>query len=282
MGNKIFFKIFTGKWLLATGLVLIGTFVMIRLGIWQLDRLEQRRNFNARVLEQTNRLPLELNNELQNGSSAGIVNLTGMEYRKVKVTGEYDYDYEIALRNQAYFNQYGVHLLTPLKIDGSSTTVMVDRGWIPGTEFENGLEAGNWYKFKEKGKVEVVGIIRAAQSKPDFGRISDPTPSSTSEKITAWNLVNLDQIQKQIPYPILPIYIQQSPDPAWTSLPYRSEPNLEITEGPHLGYAIQWFTFAAILFFGYPIFFYREMKHKEPEIISSSHFTDDAGDKVNV
>jgi surfeit locus 1 family protein len=65
-------------------------------------------------------------------------------------------------------------------------------------------------------------------------------------------------MQKQLPYPILPVYIQQSPDPAWTGLPYRSEPDLDLTEGPHLGYAIQWFTFATILFVGYPFFIHRD------------------------
>ena len=42
-------KMFSRKWILATLLVLAAMGVMIRLGIWQLDRLEKRRAFNARV-----------------------------------------------------------------------------------------------------------------------------------------------------------------------------------------------------------------------------------------
>jgi len=54
------------------------------------------------------------------------------------------------------------------------------------------------------------------------------------------------------------VYIQQAPDSAWTEMPYRSEPNLTLSEGPHLGYAVQWFSFALILLVGYPIYVRRE------------------------
>ena len=60
------------------------------------------------------------------------------------------------------------------------------------------------------------------------------------------------------PYQLLPVYVQQAPDPAWTSLPYRSQPDVEISEGPHLGYALQWFTFSALLGLGYPVFIRRQ------------------------
>ena len=46
---------------------------------------------------------------------------------------------------------------------------------------------------------------------------------------------------------LLPVYIQEAPEPAWQGPPYRSQPTLDLTEGPHMGYAIQWFTFAGLL-----------------------------------
>ena len=255
---KTLASFFKGKRLLATFLVLVGTAGMIRLGFWQLDRLQQRREFNAQVIKQTNELPLELNNVLQNQSLPDTNLLTTMEYRKIDVVGEYDYKFEVALRNQVYRDQYGVHLLTPLKIRGTESWILVDRGWIPGSDFDSGKVTGEWPQFEENGMVEISGIIREAQTKPDFGNIADPTPIAGGDRISAWNFANIPQMQKQIPYPLLPVYVQQAPDPDWKTLPYRSEPNLEITEGPHQGYAIQWFTFATILFFGYPVMLYRE------------------------
>jgi surfeit locus 1 family protein len=64
-----------------------------------------------------------------------------------------------------------------------------------------------------------------------------------------------------MPYPILPIYIQPEADAADSEPPIRFQPEIELTEGPHFGYALQWFTFATILFVGYP-FFLRKQESK--------------------
>jgi len=251
-------KIISFKWIVTTLLVLVATYIMIRLGFWQLDRLDKRREFNSRVTAQINQQPLLLNEVIVQGDSNALENLVGMEYRKIKVTGKYDFDFEVALRNQAFENQYGVHLLTPLKIEGTNQWIIIDRGWIPGSDFDAGKVDGKWSQFQENGTVTVDGIIRNSQEKPDFGNISDPEPIPGAERVFAWNLANLDMMQKQLPFSVLPVYIQQSPLSTWTGFPKRSEPDLELTEGPHLGYAIQWFTFATILFLGYPVFVYRE------------------------
>ena len=43
-------KLFTPRWILTTLLALAGVAVLIRLGIWQLDRLAWLREFNTRVV----------------------------------------------------------------------------------------------------------------------------------------------------------------------------------------------------------------------------------------
>lgn len=242
-------RMISRRWLLATVLVLVAMGVMVRLGIWQLDRLEQRRSFNERVQAQIDQPPLELK------GNALYANLVEMEYRPVVVTGQYDHDQEVALRNQAWGNQYGVHLLTPLRIAGSHETILVDRGWIPTEDFT--YENDSWKQYAEAGIFEVHGVIRTSQSEPDFGQRSDPIPAP-GERLTAWYFANVERIEKQVPYSLLPVYIQQAPDPTWTDLPYRTQPDLDLSEGPHMGYALQWFTFAAILGIGYPYFIRRQ------------------------
>ncbi len=234
-------------------LVLAGMAVTVRLGIWQLDRLEQRRAFNARVLAQTNQPVLELT-----GAALGT-DLSGMEYRSVLVKGFYDHSQEVALRNQSRGNQWGVHLLTPLNIQGSDQSVLVDRGWVPSDDFE----FGSWEPYAEPGLVEVSGVIRASQSKPDFGRRADPSVAP-GERLEAWFFANVQGIAQQVPYTLLPVYIQQAPDPTWSGLPYRTQPDLDLTEGPHFSYALQWFSFAAILGIGYP-FFMRRQEHRSAQ-----------------
>jgi surfeit locus 1 family protein len=220
---------------------------MVRLGVWQLDRLEQRQAFNARVQAQLDAEALDLNRP-----QAAAQDLGAMEYRAVRVRGRYDHTQEVALRNQAWGNQPGLHLVTPLVLEGTGLAVMVDRGWIP----VEAHTAGELEDFAEPGLVEITGVIRRSQTRPDFGRRDDPLLPG-GEPLRVWNLMNLERMDAQVSHQLLPVYIQQAPDPAWTALPYRIQPELDLTEGPHLGYAGQWFLFAAVLAIGYPLYLRR-------------------------
>jgi surfeit locus 1 family protein len=250
--SPVLLRMFSRRWLLATILVVVGVAINIRLGIWQLDRLEQRRAFNTRVLAQIDRPVLALS------GAALDEDLASMEYRKVIVTGEYDLDHQVALRNQAWGNRPGVHLLTPLRIQGSDKLILVNRGWVP----IEGDDFNRWAAYPEPGVVEVQGILRASQSEPDYGQRSDPIPAEGEAPLKAWYFANVQAIARQVPYPLLPVYIQQAPDPSLQGLPYRTQPELDLSEGPHQSYALQWFSFAAILGLGYP-FFIRRQERKQ-------------------
>jgi len=243
-------NLFSRRWILATVLVAAAIALTVRLGFWQLDRLSQRRAFNARVTTQLQAPVLLLSGD------ALHLDLISLEYRAVKVRGVYDFDQQIALRNQAWENQSGVHLITPLHIEGADQVVLVDRGWVPAVDFTS----TDWEAYDEAGMVEVQGMIRAAQDKPDFGRRSDPLPGPGEPPLKLWNFVNVQAIAQQLPYPLLPVYIQQAPRPSWIDLPYRTQPVLDLSEGPHQGYALQWFTFALLLLVGYPLFAMKRSK----------------------
>jgi surfeit locus 1 family protein len=178
-----------------------------------------------------------------------------MEYRSVTVRGEYDPSQEVLLRNQVWEDRLGFHVLTPLVIEGSEYAVLVDRGWIPFDQADREMRG----QFAEPGVVQISGTIRRGQGKPDFGGVPDPTLQPGQTRLDAWNVVNLSRIQEQSNLKLLPVYVQQAPDSAWSGLPYRSLPEIELSEGSHLSYAIQWFTFAAILAAGYPIFLRRQL-----------------------
>ncbi len=141
---------------------------MVRLGLWQLDRLDQRRQFNNRVQAQLEQPVLSLEGD-------GLdENLAEMEYRSVIVVGQYQYSDEVALRNQVYGNQPGIHLITPLIIEGSNQAVLVDRGWIPAED----AAPERWADYQQPGTVEVRGVIRRSTTRPDIGRRTDPTPGA--------------------------------------------------------------------------------------------------------
>ncbi len=244
--NWAFFR--TRRWVITTLLVILAIVVMIRLGFWQLDRLAQRRAFNARVTAQMDSPQLDLNQSLP------LEALTGMEYRSVVVHGHYDFSQQVALRNQVWENQPGYDLLTPLLIDGSNDAVVVDRGWIPFDQVDHLAQ------YDQPGQVSVQGVIRLPQTRPFFGGIQEPTLAPGQTRREAVNLINVELLQGQVSEPLLPVYLHANPDPTWTQMPYRKQFNLVLSEGPHLNYAIQWFTFSGLLTLAYPFLAYRQMR----------------------
>lgn len=239
----------------STILVLIGVVACAWLGRWQLDRLAQRRAFNQHMAAVRALTPLEL---------PTAENLRGQEYRAVLVRGKYDTAHEIAIRNQAYDGEYGYHLVTPLVLKTASATnpasavaVLVDRGWIPA---DDEAQRGDWRKYDVRGAVVVHGVIRLSQTVPVEGAGAAPAPNETPTAF--WIYVDIDRIARQLPYPVLPVYVQLEPGPETPDLPAPSQPNLDLSEGPHQGYAIQWFGFATLLIVGYPLYVWKQEERK--------------------
>ena len=221
---------------------------MVRLGIWQLDRLEVRRAFNAEVSSAIAAPEVELTEK--------TLPELPMAYQKVFATGEYDLSQQVIIRNQALQGRPGYDLLTPLLLDQANTAVMVNRGWFPVDQLSD-LPT----MYPQPGRIVVAGIVRDAEIEPDFGGRRDPT-LTPGEKRDAWSQPNILAMDQQVTYDLLPFYIQEAPtknleaDSGIYPIPHIFEP--ELTEGPHLGYAFQWFLFALILLIGYPIFVARE------------------------
>lgn len=233
----------TPRWLLTTLLVLAAVAVMVRLGIWQLDRLALRRAINqqhARVLALP---PLDLNQPFP-------TDLTQATYRAAVVIGTYDYSGEVLLRNQAWNDRPGYHLLTPLVIQGSQQAVLVNRGWIPLEDAAPERRAA----YQPPGEVQLSGRLMPAQQEPRFGGMVDPTLSPGETRLEAWNWVNLERIQHQVNRPLLPLYLIAAPSTNLPEIPARSLPEVDLSEGSHMSYALQWFAFALILSIGYPFY----------------------------
>lgn len=240
-------RLFRRPWIFVTVLVIIAALVMIRLGIWQLDRLEQRRAFNARVLSQIDEPVLTLTEDVVSK------NVEALEFRTVQIHGHYDLANTLVLGNQVWDEQIGVNLLTPLVLSETQHVILVNRGWIPFDEWENRTISD----YDEPGTVTVEGMLRRTQTQLGLRDCLDETAGKAPFQV--WCL-DLDGISTHLPYELLPVYLVQAPEDVQTDTPYREIPIIEISEGPHLSYAIQWFTFSTILLIGYPFFVRREIQ----------------------
>jgi surfeit locus 1 family protein len=239
--------IFSRRWALTSLLVLFGIGLTIRLGIWQVDRYHLNKTFADHLTAMQADAPLSLS------GGQPPAGLTGMEYRSVQATGTYDFARQVAVRNQvwvqAWGNEIGYILVTPLVFpDGSA--ILVDRGWIPSRY----ASPASWREFDLAGPVSVSGIIRLP-AQPGMGGETDPTLAPAQASLDFWNFIDLARLQTQIPYHILPVYIEQAPIGNAAGLPYRAlqVPDLS-EEGINAGYATMWFVFTGLLIFGYPLY----------------------------
>jgi surfeit locus 1 family protein len=242
-------RFLTPKWLLTTALALVGVMVCIRLGFWQLARLDQKRAENAHYLSVTAMSDLIL-------TAAPAENLRGMEFRRVTASGVYDFERQVALRNHYHEGVLGYRLVTPLLLaDGAA--ILVERGWIPA---EGNAQPSDWRKYDQPGEVTVSGILRLGRAEPEMGGVPDPALLPGQARLDFWNMVNIERISLQVPAPLLPVYIQPDPEESRAAPPYPAQQTFEVTERNHFSYALQWFTFASLLCFGYPVFLYRQLK----------------------
>ena len=194
--------------------------VCVRLGVWQLDRLHQRRERNAALLAARARPLLEVTGSLPGDSARD---------RRLHARGVYDYAREQLWRARSYQGVPGVDIVTPLRLaDGAA--VLVDRGWAPSPDAYHLDQPA----YREGDSAVVLGLgMLAPRARGDV----DPAA-----------------LRDSVPYPLLPFVIQQLPPSAAPDRPpplgLIRWPIPELSNGPHLSYAIQWFSFAIIIVVG--------------------------------
>lgn len=245
--------LFKRPWVFVTPFIVLAALVMVRLGIWQLDRLAQRRTLNAQVLAQINQPALRLT------STELHQDLNTLVFRTVILRGTWDNAHTMVIGNQIYENQMGVNLLTPFKITDSEAVLLVNRGWIPFEDWQR----GDLSAYEINGEVEISAMLRASQTSAGLRECLDPVEGTPEFPFQVW-CVDVAGIAARLPYPLLPVYaLQLPPDSGIQSVPpYAVSPHIEISEGNHLSYAVQWFSFAVILLLGYPFFVRREEQAK--------------------
>lgn len=220
----------TRSGLLGTLLVFVVAAICVRLGIWQLHRLHERRERNARIEARIHLSPI--------GLDRLPTDTAGLEYRPAIARGHYDNAHSIVFAGRSYDGVPGVYLLTPLLMEGGGGALLVNRGWLPSPD----AATVDLAPYAVTGAVSADGILL-------------PMPSSARAAAvdtfrTVWYHPDARDIRRQFPYPVAPVYLQQLPAPGTPVRPHRLPPPA-LDEGPHLSYAIQWFSFATIGIIGW-------------------------------
>ena len=234
---------FSLRGVLATAFVLVMCGVCVRLGFWQLDRLQQRRARNH-VQAQALRMPT-----LAYDSAAALSAL--------RVTGTFDPVGELVLRGRADDGRPGVHLVTPLVVPGVSRALLVNRGWVPSPDAAT-VDARPW---AEPGPRTVEGILVEIPRGTKNGGEPAAQRAPGGPATPSYRRLDLDVLRRVERRPIARLYLQQLPgaDSASGRPPVRV-PLQPMNDGPHLSYAFQWFSFAAIGLVGLVVVYLRRRR----------------------
>lgn len=208
------------RWLAGHLLVVITVVAFVFFGFWQLRRHDEKVALREAVaLSQS--LP-----------AVPIAEASAGSYRRVTALGMFDETLQTTvLRSQG--GESGYHVLTPFLFpDGRA--VLVDRGWIPLDTPAPGPHARI---------TEIEGMLWPAEEGSSVPDALTPAVRRIDPEIQE-AFADYEFIGE---YLLLTGHQYEAPD-----LPVLPEAP-EVSLGPHMGYAVQWFLFAAVALVGYPI-----------------------------
>lgn len=243
------------KWLLAHLLFVLMIIVMINLGFWQLRRLHEKQDFNRNVRAKSELTAAPWADLLAVGADTAA-----LEYRTVEVIGTYvaDRQYE---RSVIRDDQHGFDVINALAL-ADGTAVVVDRGWMP---------AGAPLPAPPAGEVRLTGRLRESA---DHGTGQTSAPGTNPAEIFRIDTTTIAEETGLAPAPMYIDLLTSAPAdaPLLETVPFP-----DLGEGPHLGYAVQWFLFSVATLAGWALAIARKVGElRNPDRV------DDIGDTAQV
>jgi surfeit locus 1 family protein len=202
--------------------------LFVRLGFWQLARLREKLQRNAVIAAQQRGQPVQFASLPADTAAA--------RYRRAVLTGVFDYENELVVAGRTRQGSPGVDLVTPMRVRGTDTVVLVNRGWV----YSPNAAAVDRARWRESDSATVTGYV-------ELYAPAAPAAAAAKDRRVVRRLSRREATSR-IPAPLAPYYLVATGDTASSHPARREMPALD--EGSHRGYAIQWFAFAAIAIVG--------------------------------
>jgi len=242
----VLLKNYIFKFKLIPAIIFAITFCgFIVLGFWQIDRADQKNVLNSNYTDrqQEATIVLDKNNVIDEKLS--------LLWRKVEFKGSFINKQNIILDNQIFNQIAGFNIITPFKIKGSDSLVLVNRGWHPNLKNREMLPIIN----EISGERILQGHIASFPvSGIKLGKNNIETLNSQIFRFQRLDAAELNYFfsAKMMPYMI---YL----DPIIDKELYGNFKLPAPDSQKNYGYAFQWFAFAITLLI---IFIRLSMKRK--------------------
>ena len=241
-------------------LVLAVVLVLARLGFWQLDRHDEAvERSQARALNEAAG-PDDVARILDGVTLDDTEEIAFAEWRDAIAEGTYRPEDEVLQRGRSFAGQTGYDVLTPLDLEDGST-LLVRRGWVP---FDNDLRPPVAAAAPPEGPVFLLGVLERSVPQPTSG-IAQRDPDEGELEII-FN-ADLERLAPQLGGDVLPMVLrltdQQPQQSGDLPVPQQVPP---ADNGPHLNYAIQWFSFTVLAIGFYALWLRRRARGDERAI----------------
>ena len=199
---------------------------------WQFQRGIDRQDRNAMIESQLTLPTLKIEN-IPSKESARIA---AFEWRTVSASGSFKSDQQILLKNRYFEGVYGYEVLTRFTLS-DGRFIWVDRGWV---------KAGRDAKTAPitttvpEGDLSIVARVRLDRSLPVGAFFA--LPSSGAGMISKLNA--------QTGFASEGFYLDLISGSDSSLTPSAPAHLPELSDGPHMAYALQWVFFAGLLIYG--------------------------------
>lgn len=229
-------------------IIMLG--VCIKLGFWQYNKADTRRNMQAQLSARMNESAVALPDKIEV--------LDNWRYKRVKFAGTYDTRYQILLDNQVQNTVAGYHVLTPMQLEGSQTYVLINRGWVARPAANVGEMSKLPVIDTPPGRQQIEGDVGLPANK--FFTMDTP-PAVGTQWQQVWQNLDMARYATSVPFAIQPFVVR---------LDVKSDAGGFVRNWPapgervtmHLGYAYQWFGFALTLLVIYIVLNIKKVERK--------------------
>ena len=217
----------SARFLIPAFLIIATIAFLVSLGLWQLDRADQKRTIEAAIVS-ANAGPVEL---IANGRE-----LLDKEYFHVRLQGSYLSDKQFIYDNQIVDQVSGYYVLTPFILTDQLGVILVNRGFIPWNGQRERLADIAVDSVSRDIKVQVSSPIKRMELKATDVSRQFPV------LIQAIDFDVLEEVSKLEFVKVVGLLDPSSSD----GYVRKWEPYTGSIE-KHIGYAIQWFLMALVL-----------------------------------
>jgi cytochrome oxidase assembly protein ShyY1 len=217
-----------------TVLTLVLLPVMLGLGVWQLQRADEKAAIAARWEQRQMQSAVPLQRVNRDDTA-------GLEYLPVELRGQFLADQYFLLDNRIYRGKFGYEVLGILQLAETGESVLVNRGWVAGDSSRQSLPEVP----SVSGPVTLRGHVYVAPGAPYLLADLDLEPG-WPKRIQAIEMDKLNPPVEEVAGSVLFPYSVRIDRGQLAALTVDWQV-INVSPEKHRGYAVQWFAMALAL-----------------------------------